>query len=143
MTQYILVCFQIVFMVLIIGSGPWRPDNVLIGAVEATAIIFGYSAVIHMGIHSKFKGAPEPAKEAKLLVTGPYRYIRNPMYSSFILFFGALTIDHYTPLRLLFYILEIAVLLLKISMEEKFLIKKFPAYAAYKSRTKRLISFIY
>jgi protein-S-isoprenylcysteine O-methyltransferase Ste14 len=65
------------------------------------------------------------------------------MYAAVILGFTALLIDSFTWIRFTIYILEIIVLLKKISFEETALAEKFPAYAAYKSRTRRLIPFFY
>ena len=65
------------------------------------------------------------------------------MYSAIILGFGAILADSFSLLRLVIYILVIAVHLVKISVEEKLLQEKFDDYASYKSRTKRLIPFIF
>lgn len=142
-TSFVLVFFQLLFLVLFFATGPVFARNLVLFVIEHAAIIFGVWAIIHMKRNSKFKALPQPAKQAKLLSTGPYTYIRNPLYTAWLLVMGVLLIDLFTPVRLLIYLLEIAVLLTKISVEEKLLSKKFKNYKAYKARTKRLIPYIY
>lgn len=143
MKSYLLVFFQLLFLFLFFATGPVFAGNLVLFVIEHAAIILGVWAIIHMKRKSKFNGLPQPAREAKLLSTGPYTYIRNPMYAAWLLVMGVLLIDLYTPLRLVIFILEIAVLLTKISVEEKLLSEKFKGYAVYKARTKRLIPFVY
>ena len=138
-----IVFLQKLFILLFLISGPLLAKNLYLLIIEILAIVLGAWAVILMVRRSKFNDHPEPARNAHLLDTGPYEYIRNPMYTGILLGFGALLVDYFTPIRLLLYILEIAVLLKKISIEEKLLPEKFEGYAAYKSRTRRLIPFVY
>ena len=130
-------------MVLLIATGPLFANNEILYLIEIACIALGIWAIVIMKRKSKFSGLPEPKQNAHLLETGPYKYIRNPMYSAVMLGFGALLLDFFTPFRLLIYILEIFVLLKKITIEEQLLQEKFKDYASYKSRTKRLIPFIY
>ena len=139
----LIVFFQKLFLLLFLLSGPLFAKNIYLLLVELSAIALGAWAVILMMRKSKFRVDPQPAQNAHLLDTGPYRYIRNPMYSAIILGFGAILADSFSLLRLVMYILVIAVHLAKISVEEKLLQELFKDYAAYKSRTKRLIPFIY
>ncbi|HUD19269.1 MAG TPA: isoprenylcysteine carboxylmethyltransferase family protein [Patescibacteria group bacterium] len=141
--SFLLVFFQLLFLFLFFATGPVFANNYALSIVELAAIILGVWAIIHMKRNSKFSGFPTPAEQAKLLHSGPYQYIRNPMYTAWLLVMGVLLLDFYTPIRLVIYILEIVVLLTKISIEEKLLTEKFTDYAAYKSRTKRLIPFVY
>jgi len=139
----LLLYLQDFFMILFIIVGEWFAINIFLLIIELAAIALGAWAIMHMAKYSKFRARPDPAKEARLLATGPYTYIRNPMYAAVILGFTALLIDSFTWIRFTIYILEIIVLLKKISFEETALAEKFPAYAAYKSRTRRLIPFFY
>jgi protein-S-isoprenylcysteine O-methyltransferase Ste14 len=111
--------------------------------VEFFALVFSCWAVILMTVKSKISPYPEPKEQARLLDTGPYRYIRNPMYSGALLAMTALLLDSFSLMRLVAFILLTAVFLSKISIEEKLLTEKFKEYASYKSHTRRLIPFIY
>lgn len=139
----LLVFLQKLFILLFLISGPWFAKNIYLLIIEFLAIILGAWAIITMVKRSKFRVNPEPAQNARLLETGPYKYIRNPMYSAIILGFGALLLDYFTLLRFSIYILEAVVLLKKISVEEKLLPETFKGYSSYKSQTRRLIPFVY
>jgi protein-S-isoprenylcysteine O-methyltransferase Ste14 len=65
------------------------------------------------------------------------------MYSAVLLGFGAHLVSYFSFFRLGLYAAELIVLLIKIPAEEKFLEKFFSGYKSYKSRTKRLIPYIY
>ena len=79
----------------------------------------------------------------ELVERGPYRYVRHPIYSGFILMAagGILLLGTATALAVL---LGLPVLLwLKLSQEEALLTRHFPdEYPRYKARVKALIPFI-
>jgi protein-S-isoprenylcysteine O-methyltransferase Ste14 len=139
----LLVFLQKLFILLFLISGPLLAKNMYLLIIELFAIALGAWAVIHMVARSKFIDHPEPAQKARLLDTGPYTYIRNPMYSAILLGFGALVLDSFTLLRFTIFVLETIVILKKISIEEQLLPQKFSGYEVYKSRTRRLIPFLY
>jgi protein-S-isoprenylcysteine O-methyltransferase Ste14 len=130
-------------MLLFLITGPLYIRGIVHLAIDLSAAALGAWAILHMRRKSTFGISPEPKKTAHLLDTGPYAYIRNPMYSAVILGFAVFLADNFSIMRLIIYILLIVVLIYKISREEQFLGKKFTGYAAYKSRTKRLIPFVY
>lgn len=142
-TSSLLVFLQKLFILLFLISGPLVAKNIVLLIIELFAGVLITWAIITMVRKSKFRVDPEPAQNARMLDTGPYTYIRNPMYTAGLLFTGALVLDHFTILRFTIFILLTVVLLKKISVEEQLLPQKFSGYAAYKSRTRRLIPFIY
>jgi protein-S-isoprenylcysteine O-methyltransferase Ste14 len=139
----LLVYLQLLLMILFFIATPPLAQNMILFIIELFAIALGAWAIVHMVFNSRFSGRPEPAQSARLLSTGPFTYIRNPMYSAVLLWTGTLLLDYFTLLRLTIFVLLAVVLLKKISIEENLLPEKFKGYAAYKSRTRRLIPFIY
>jgi protein-S-isoprenylcysteine O-methyltransferase Ste14 len=86
---------------------------------------------------------PYPRDGAGLIQTGPFALVRHPMYSGGLaLGLGwALYVQGWLTLgyvALLFVFLD-----LKSRWEERWLAGKFPAYAAYRRRVRKLIPFVY
>ncbi len=91
---------------------------------------------------SRFQVIPDPADGAELVTSGPYRYIRHPMYSALLIVCMGLLIEDYSSLKLLLYLMLSVVLVLKLKYEESLLVKKFGGYRSYMKRTKRLVPFV-
>ena len=89
-----------------------------------------------------FNIVPDIKEDAKLITTGPYRYIRHPMYSS--LFFWMLGVVCYLShwLNWLFLMLLVVVLYLKASKEERLWSAHHEGYSAYRKKSKYFIPFI-
>jgi protein-S-isoprenylcysteine O-methyltransferase Ste14 len=90
-----------------------------------------------------FRVMPEPAATAQLTQSGPYRWLRHPMYSAVLLAALGAAISHATLGHSLIFLGLIVVLLLKIHREEQYLLASYNEYAEYTTRTKALIPFIY
>jgi protein-S-isoprenylcysteine O-methyltransferase Ste14 len=92
---------------------------------------------------SNLTAVPFPKAEATLVETGPYGFVRHPMYSGAVLaalgwalcVHGGLTIGYVIALFLLFDI--------KSRREEKWLVEKFSGYESYRRRVRKLIPYIY
>jgi protein-S-isoprenylcysteine O-methyltransferase Ste14 len=74
-----------------------------------------------------------------MISSGPYRWIRHPMYAAVILCGIAAAASIATPGGWLCLIALIAVLVIKLQVEEQLLMRKYPQYAAYRSHTWRLL----
>ncbi|MGH9466963.1 MAG: methyltransferase family protein, partial [Terriglobales bacterium] len=79
----------------------------------------------------------------ELIQNGPYRFVRNPIYTGLILMFlgTALVVGHSSSL--LAVVLAIFGYWIKLKQEEQVMQTQFPAaYAAYRARVKALIPFL-
>jgi protein-S-isoprenylcysteine O-methyltransferase Ste14 len=148
---YVVAQFAIFFL---IAFGPrswpglpaWGYTFERIGSVAGICLLLLGLLLTAAGFFSLGKSLsvlPRPKEKARLVETGAYRLVRHPIYSG--IFFaslgwglsvhGWLTIGYAT---LLFIVLD-----LKAHREERWLLEKFPEYAAYQKRVRRLIPFIY
>lgn len=138
----ILVIIQFAsFLFFGVTGGLFTTGILLILQIIGLAIGFWGIIAMKMG---NFNVQPEVKSYAKMVTSGPYKIIRNPMYTGLLLFFGISVFANFTFLRLAVLLILGLVLILKIFMEEGFLEKKFGgSYVAYKKKTFRLIPFIF
>lgn len=89
------------------------------------------------------RATPEPARDAMLVMRGPYRVLRHPMYSSLLLVALSLLLTHCTAVRLAAAVLLLFDLLVKLHCEERVLTARFTAYAECRTHTRCSIPFLY
>ncbi|HUK63708.1 MAG TPA: isoprenylcysteine carboxylmethyltransferase family protein, partial [Dongiaceae bacterium] len=89
-----------------------------------------------------FHGAANPT-EGGLVTKGPYRWLRHPIYASFIWFVWTAVIDHPGMIHAALAAVATAATAVRIVAEERLVVERYPEYAAYKSRTKRIIPFVF
>ena len=111
--------------------------------IQISGILLLLWAVITMRL-GNFNIQPELKQNAHFVNSGPYRLIRNPMYTGLIIFFGAGALHSLELTESFVFLILTLVLIIKIRLEEKFLENRFgQAYVNYKSRTYRLLPYIY
>ena len=90
-----------------------------------------------------FNVRPHPKQNASLIVHGPYKFIRHPMYSS--LFFGGLGIVfcQFSLWKLGAWLLLIVVLALKARFEERALCQHYDEYQSYQKSNKAFIPWVW
>ena len=81
--------------------------------------------------------------EGRLVTNGPYRLIRHPIYASACLFAGASSLGHPSLPFAFAAVLVGAGAGLRIWSEESLLRERYPDYAAYAARTKRVVPFVF
>jgi len=138
----ILVIIQFSSFAYFLFSGKFMGKDLWI-LVQILGFIVSLWGVLAMKL-GNFNIQPEVKTTAHFVTNGPYKYIRNPMYTGLIIFFGAAVISNYSPISLSVYTVLTIVLLEKIKLEEKFLDLKFgDIYQKYKDRTFRLVPYLY
>jgi protein-S-isoprenylcysteine O-methyltransferase Ste14 len=78
-----------------------------------------------------------------LVRTGPYKYVRHPIYSGILLaLFGTAAIIGEWPSVIAFG-LAVATLVYKSRIEERLMREKFPEYEEYRRETAALVPFVF
>ncbi len=86
-----------------------------------------------------FNIRPEPKASGRLVTGGPYRYMRNPMYSAVLLFAAAEVVAYADPWKIGCWLILALVLLAKALLEERGLRERHAGYAEYARRVHRFI----
>jgi protein-S-isoprenylcysteine O-methyltransferase Ste14 len=80
--------------------------------------------------------------EGGLVTSGPYHYIRHPIYASILYFMWATALSHGAMVHVLLAILGSLGATLRILAEEKLVTEIYPEYREYASRTKRIVPMV-
>jgi protein-S-isoprenylcysteine O-methyltransferase Ste14 len=110
-------------------------------AVQALAVALFLWARWTFGLRS-FHAAANPTKGG-LVTTGPYRFIRHPIYTAICLFGWAGVAAHLSAVNALFGVLMTAGALVRMLCEEKLVVEVYPEYREYAARTKRMIPYVF
>jgi protein-S-isoprenylcysteine O-methyltransferase Ste14 len=118
------------------SGAPFKPVAPEI-AVQVLAILLMQWARVTFRARS-FHFAANPT-EGGLVTTGPYRFIRHPIYTAacFIAWPGAVVIR--TPLAFVAAVLVTAGAVVRVLSEERLLVERYPEYREYARATPRMI----
>ena len=86
-----------------------------------------------------FNIVPEPRRGGHLVTTGPYRWIRHPMYLALLLFMAGIAAAAHGAVQWSAWLALCLVLDLKAAMEERLLLAAWPDYSGYMRRTRRFV----
>lgn len=139
---YLLVGIQFLCIGLIFLKVGLFPKSWWFQGLYLLGVVIGIKSIADMGLNNTHI-ASLVDDNAVLIQSGLYKIIRNPMYLAVIIVCGAMVADQFEPFLLLPFVTLIIVLLTKIFLEEKFLQNHFSEYNKYKSKTKRIIPFVF
>ncbi len=126
--------FGLYFNGSLFGRGP-----VSIGIQVAAAILMAW-ARITFGARS-FHATANPT-EGGLVTSGPYRYLRHPIYAAIFYFIWAGIAAHLSLRNALIGVIASGMLGLRMHSEEILLARAYPEYGDYARRTARVLPFV-
>jgi len=89
-----------------------------------------------------FNIRPTPRSGGALVTSGPYRWIRHPMYTSVLLGAAGAAVMSHQFLDVLLWLALLVVLAAKAAIEERALMVRFPSYQDYKTQTTRFVPWL-
>ena len=98
------------------------------------------STVVLLVLGRSFSILPEARK---LVVTGPYRFVRHPLYATELIFMLGLVIQFTLWPAVIVFLIQLLIQLERMRIEEQLLSRTFPEYGMYAGRTARLIPGLY
>lgn len=136
--SYTLVFFQFLFLGLLFW--PAGDSAAFEGAWILSALLFHLALILLLWItmHNRignYNIIPEIKEGASLIKTGPYRFVRHPMYSAVILIAVAVFIYWYHPYKIVLLLGLVLTLFTKATKEEKLWSEKMIGYRKYKKTT--------
>lgn len=128
------------------GLSPWPQSAAGLAHAAGLALLalgFAVCAVAALHLGNNLTPLPHPKDDATLVTGGLYRLVRHPIYFGVLLLAlgWALFVQGWLTLgyaALLFVFFDI-----KSRKEEAWLTARFPEYAAYRQRVRKLVPFIY
>ena len=108
--------------------------------IQICAILLMIWARVRFGRRS-FHASAVPT-EGGLVMTGPYRFIRHPIYASLLYSIWAAIVTHWSLINSGLGLIITFCAAVRILAEEQLVIMKYPDYTSYAARTKRFIPYI-
>jgi protein-S-isoprenylcysteine O-methyltransferase Ste14 len=81
--------------------------------------------------------------EGGLVTTGPYRFIRHPIYTAFCVFVGTGAAVHWSWTNAAFGGLVLGGTLVRLWCEERLVTARYPEYRQYAARSWRMIPYVF
>lgn len=113
----------------------WRPAGVTL----LTASVLIGTWTLWFNRPGNFNVRPQPHESGHLVTSGPYRFVRHPMYVSLLLGAAGWAVCAGSWAHGVVVVLLVLVLNYKASFEEQLLLRRWPGYADYCLRTGRFL----
>ena len=120
-----------------------RTDLPVAAQVAASLLVLagnGFAVYVLANLGQSFSILPE---SRKLVITGPYRVVRHPLYLAEAVATLGMLIQFISPLAALLVAVQMIFQLVRIHYEEDILRQTFPEYKIYSQHTRQLIPKIY
>ena len=133
-----IAVFGIIFLIKNKSVLSQNPSTIVIQVCSLGLMIWARITFGRRSFH-----AAANTTEGKLITSGPYKWLRHPIYAAVIYFFWASLISYPEIQTLIAVLMITGGLFARMIFEEKNLLTVYDEYAAYMKRTKRIIPFIF
>jgi protein-S-isoprenylcysteine O-methyltransferase Ste14 len=137
-----IAAFAGAFLVYAIPFFPRRELSVTAEMVSTLLVLFGSAAAV-ITLMRLGRSFSMMAEARRLVTSGPYRFVRHPLYIAEELAMIGLLMQFFSLSSAFVLAVQIAFQLRRMHNEEAVLAETFPEYAAYQQRTARLLPGIY
>jgi protein-S-isoprenylcysteine O-methyltransferase Ste14 len=138
------------FVAILVVSGldqrlRWSLAPASIAIAGNTLVVLGYAIIFFVFRENSFASATiEVAADQKVISTGPYAFVRHPMYAGALMYFLGMPLALGSTWGLCVAIVTTPALIWRLFEEEALLAKNLPGYSAYREKVKfRLAPFIW
>ncbi len=134
------------FMILLLAITGMFLTRSLIGTTDIAIVLQLLSLLLMIwarltfGLRS-FHASARPT-EGGIVTTGPYRYLRHPIYAAVLYVIWIGMFSHLSILSIILAAIGTAGSFMRIIAEERLLLARYPDYADYAAKTKRVIPFL-
>lgn len=122
------------------------PGSAAASAIGAALCVLGLAGALwsRQALGANWSGRVTLKEDHELVVSGPYRWVRHPIYTSLLLMAAGTAIAEGllgSALGLLGFLITVTV---KIVQEERLMMRHFPdTYGAYRARVKALVPYVW
>ncbi|MBN2009818.1 isoprenylcysteine carboxylmethyltransferase family protein [candidate division KSB1 bacterium] len=138
-SKFALLILVIAILYLLITGNIFSASPFVIGA---QVLAIGISVWARRSFKSGGFNIHAEPKGEQLIVSGPYKYIRHPMYTSALLLIWSSVLSHLSPLEVGIGVIVTTSAFVRIAVEEQFLRARFADYENYSYTTSRIIPFL-
>jgi protein-S-isoprenylcysteine O-methyltransferase Ste14 len=135
---YVLLTIPLAFLVYTRRFFAHSPAVI---ALQVAGLLVVVWARVTFGMRSLHVGSN--ATQGGLVTTGPYRYVRHPIYAGALVIMAGVLVGHHDVETLIAVACVAVGLGARIVAEERAVVRTYPEYADYAKRTKRLIPFVF
>lgn len=139
----VILQFGLLLLLALLAAGRVMEASVPVAALlpAGASVVLGAWTLIH-NRPGNFNVRPSPRQGGTLVRTGPYHWIRHPMYTSVLLGAGALAWTADPVSGWLAWLALALTLFIKATLEERSMCQSYPAYAAYMRVSKRFVPWL-
>lgn len=124
-------------------TGALISNSFILVSIQVISILIIIWSRKELGVRSLDPTALSPEENSAIVMTGPYQFVRHPIYSAVSMFIWAGVISHFSIVTFCLGIVATLSATIRAVCEEKLIILNCPVYSDYTKRTKRVIPFIF